>query len=148
MVPRGVSSSDWRETERLARKSLALDSSYQSARLTLSLALLNLGKLGEADSNLRIVESDESGLSQAEGANTERQRGAIEGDQAKRYRGAKRLAEVAPSMLALDAQHQMGRHTLELESAREVRVHYPANLCTLYYEAIALAALKRTTEAE
>jgi tetratricopeptide (TPR) repeat protein len=180
---------NWPETERLARKSLALDSSYQSARVALSQALLNLGKMGEADSILRIVESEQSGLSPAERAVAEWQRGVIDGDHAKMYRAAKRMAEVEPSMLALwilsaettrdnrpaealrilervdprsiqmehipsywrtktDAQHLLARHDLELVSARAGRVQYPANLCTLYLEAIALAALKRTTEAE
>ncbi len=180
---------DFRETERLARKSLALDSSFQSARVMLSLALLNLGKYAESDSILHIVEADPSGLSPAERAVTEWTRGSLAGDHATMYRSAKRMVEVEPSMTMLwilgfetardnrprealeimervdprsiqmdgnpmfwesktDAQHMIVRHDLELTSARAARRQYPANLCTLYYEAVALAALKRTTEAE
>ncbi|MEO7966216.1 MAG: hypothetical protein ABIT38_20130, partial [Gemmatimonadaceae bacterium] len=92
---------DLAEAERLTRRALAKDSTYQSARAFLSLTLLNEEKYREGDSVLRIVEADQSQLSPGERAGVEWQRGALQGDNETRYRSAKQMTETDPSMVSL-----------------------------------------------
>jgi tetratricopeptide (TPR) repeat protein len=183
------SSYDLGKSERLARRALAIDSTYQSARALLSLILHNEGRYRETDSLLQIIEPDQSRLSQTERLTIEHQRAYLNGDHQASYRAAQRMVSVDPSMVWLwilsfeslrlnrpsealatlarvdprnfqmdrnwqfwgtvtDAHHMLKHHDRELTAARAARVQYPTLLITLYFEAIALAALDRAPEAE
>ena len=180
---------DLRDAERLVRKALAADSTYQSARVSLSLILLNEGQRRGPDSLLHIIEPDQSRLSPTERLNVEWQRAKLNGDSQASYRSAQQMAMIDPSMLTLwilgfetarlnrpaealamlarvdarnvqmggnwqfwstvtDAHHMLKQYEGELTAARAARKQYPTYLSTLYFEAIALAAMGRAPEVE
>jgi len=89
------------DAERLVRRALAVDSTYQSARASLSLILLNEGRDRETDSLLHIIESDQSRLTRTERLTIEWQRAVLNGDHQASYRSAQEMVSVDPSMLWL-----------------------------------------------
>jgi DNA-binding SARP family transcriptional activator/tetratricopeptide (TPR) repeat protein len=114
-------SSDPREAERHLRGALALEPTYQSARVVLAILLMNLDELQETDSLIRIVEHDTSRLGRGEREVLKWIRANLNGDREASYQSMREQASITG---ALKIVMQVGHEAAMLNRPHEALATY------------------------
>ena len=113
---------DKREAVRLYERALALDSTYEFARIFLANAYLNMDEFHLADSLLRVVDKNAHRLSAFERLTVAWHRAQLDGDHIGSYRVVQQLLDLWPTWQTV--LFQLGLEAEELNRPREALRHY------------------------
>ena len=88
---------DRRQSKEMVYRALALDSTWDPARQFAAIVHLNLGEDRQADSIVRLLEADPSGLGPLDRFNLDWVRASLDGNRQAAYRAYQQMAEITSS---------------------------------------------------